>query len=81
MGRWGADFDPDRLADLETALWKAYDRRQPARLFGLLTQELRAQAHASWPWAPEAGGHGMGVRVQIRSATRDEPPLPSSFVL
>jgi hypothetical protein len=51
MGRWGADFDPDRLADLETAMWKAYYRRQPARLFGLLIQGLREQAHASWPRA------------------------------
>ena len=51
MGRWGADFDPDRLAALETAMWKAYYRRQPARLFGLLVQGLRAQAHASWPRA------------------------------
>jgi hypothetical protein len=48
MGRWGADFDPDRLAALETAMWKAYYRRQPARLFGLLVQALREQAHASW---------------------------------
>ena len=51
MGRWGADFDPDRLADLETAMWKAYYRRQPARLFGLLIQGLREQADASWPRA------------------------------
>ena len=51
MGRWGADFDPDRLAALETGMWKAYYRRQPARLFGLLVQGLRAQAHASWPRA------------------------------
>ena len=51
MGRWGADFDPDKLADLETAMWKAYYRRQPARLFGLLVQGVREQAHASWPRA------------------------------
>jgi hypothetical protein len=51
MGRWGADFDPDRLADLETAMWKAYYRRQPARLFGYLLKGLREQAHASWPRA------------------------------
>ena len=51
MGRWGADFDPDRLADLETAMWKAYYRRQPARLFGSLLLGLREQAHASWPRA------------------------------
>ena len=51
MGRWGADFDPDRLAALEMGMWKAYYRRQPARLFGLLVQGLREQAHASWPRA------------------------------
>ena len=51
MGRWGADFDPDRLADLETGMWKAYYRRQPARLFGLLLRGLHEQASASWPRA------------------------------
>jgi hypothetical protein len=51
MGRWGADFDPDRLADLELAMWKAYYRRQPARLFGYLLLGLREQAHVSWPRA------------------------------
>jgi hypothetical protein len=49
MGRWGADFDPDRLAALETRMWKAYYRRQPARLFGLLITALREQARVSWP--------------------------------
>src|SRR4029450_3040068 len=34
LGRWGTGFDPDRLATLETRMWKAYYRRQPARLFG-----------------------------------------------
>ena len=51
MGRWGADFDPDRLAELETGMWQAYYRRQSARLFGLLIRGLREQAHASWPRA------------------------------
>ena len=51
MGRWGSDFDPDRLAELETGMWKAYYRRQPARLFGLLIRGLHEQAHASWPRA------------------------------
>ncbi|MFL5680771.1 MAG: hypothetical protein ACJ77B_09245 [Chloroflexota bacterium] len=44
-------FDADRLASLETRMWKAYYRRQPARLFGLLVLALREQAHASWPRA------------------------------
>ena len=49
--RWGTDFDPDQLARLETRMWKAYYRRQPARLFGLLVQAIRAQARVSWPRA------------------------------
>jgi hypothetical protein len=32
-------------------MWKAYYRRQPVRLFGLLIQALREQADASWPRA------------------------------
>ena len=55
MGRWGSDFDPDRLAELETGMWKAYYRRQPARLFGLLIRGLHEQAKASWPSALAAG--------------------------
>jgi hypothetical protein len=46
--RWGKDFDPDELARLETRMWKAYYRRQPARLFVLLIQALHVQAQVSW---------------------------------
>jgi hypothetical protein len=52
--RWGRDFDPDELARLETRMWKAYYRRQPARLFVLLIRALRAQARVSWPRALKA---------------------------
>ena len=48
---WGRDFDPDALALIETRMWKAYYRRQPARLFGLLVEALRAQAQVGWPRA------------------------------
>ena len=51
MRRWGTAFDADRLATLETRMWKAYYRRQPARLFGWLVYALREQARASWPTA------------------------------
>ena len=51
MRRWGADFDQDRLADLETAMWKAYYRKQPARLFGSLVEAIREQGNVSWPRA------------------------------
>jgi hypothetical protein len=48
VGRWGTGFDADRLATLETRMWKAYYRRQPARLFGWLVLGLREQACVSW---------------------------------
>ncbi len=51
---WGRRFDPDRLAVLELRMWKAYYRRQPARLFGLLVRANREQAGASWPRAVAA---------------------------
>jgi hypothetical protein len=51
LGRWGTDLDADRLATLETRMWKAYYRRQPARLFGWLVLGLREQARVSWPTA------------------------------
>jgi len=48
---WGATFDPDELGRLETRMWKAYYRKEPVRLFGLLVQAVRAQAGVSWPRA------------------------------
>ena len=48
MGRWGADFEPARVASLETRMWMAYYRRQPVRLFALLVLALREQAGVSW---------------------------------
>jgi len=46
--RWGRDFDPDRLANLELGMWKAYYRRQPARLFRLLIRANHEQAGVGW---------------------------------
>jgi hypothetical protein len=51
VGRWGTGFDPDRLATLETRMWKAYYRRQPVRLFAWLLLGLKEQARVSWPRA------------------------------
>jgi hypothetical protein len=51
VGRWGTGFDPDRLATLETRMWKAYYRRQPLRLFAWLVLGLKEQARVSWPRA------------------------------
>ena len=69
MGRWGADFDPDRLADLETRMWKAYYRRQPARLSGYLLRGLHEQAHAPWPRAIAASLFLTKAAAQFARAT------------
>jgi len=71
MGRWGAEFDPDRLADLETAMWKAYYRRQPARLFGLLVKGVREQARTSWPRALAASLFWTRAAAQFARSTGD----------
>ena len=68
---WAPDFDPDRLASLETRMWKAYYRRQPARLFGLLVLALREQAHASWPRALAAAVLLSRAAVRFARATGD----------
>ncbi len=69
--RWGADFDPDELARLETRMWKAYYRRQPARLFGLLVMALREQAHVGWPRALVASVYLTKAAAGFARATGD----------
>jgi hypothetical protein len=69
--RWGADFEPDRLALLELRMWKAYYRRQPARLFGLLVLALREQAAVSWPRAVYAAGLLTKAAVGFARSTGD----------
>ena len=71
MGRWGAEFDPDRLADLETGMWRAYYRRQPARLFGLLVKGVREQARTSWPRALAASLFWTRAAAQFARSTGD----------
>ena len=71
MGRWGAEVDPDRLADLETAMWKAYYRRQPARLFGHLLEGLREQGQASWPRAIAASLYLTRAAARLARSTGD----------
>jgi hypothetical protein len=48
-------FDPDRTADLETDMWKAYYAKQKLRLFGLLVEMLHEQHHYSW-WTATVDG-------------------------
>ena len=68
---WGTDFDPNRLALLELRMWKAYYRRQPARLYGLLVEALREQAGVSWPRAIYAAGLLTRAAVRFSRSTGD----------
>jgi len=68
---WGTDFEPNRLALLELRMWKAYYRRQPARLFGLLVMALREQADVSWPRAIYAAGLLTRAAVGFARSTGD----------
>jgi len=65
---WGRDFDPDRLARLELRAWKAYYRRQPARLFALLVLVNREQARTTWPMALVAAFHLARAAVRFGRA-------------
>ncbi len=69
--RWGTSFDPDRLALLELRMWKAYYRRQPARLFGNLVLALREQGGVSWPRALLAAAWLTRAAAGFARATGD----------
>jgi len=69
--RWGRGFDPDRLAVLELRMWKAYYRRQPVRLFGLLVRALREQANVSLPRAAVAAAFLTRAAAGFARATGD----------
>lgn len=69
--RWGADFDPEALARLETRMWKAYYRGQRARLYGWLVLALREQAHVSYPRALRASGYLTRAAAGFARATDD----------
>ncbi len=68
---WGADFEPNRLALLELRMWKAYYRRQPARLFGVLVMALHEHADVSWPRALYAAALLTRAAVGFARASGD----------
>jgi hypothetical protein len=55
--RSARDFDPDRLADLEAAMWQSYYRQENAALFGDLVIALRQQFRYPWAKAGIAAMH------------------------
>jgi hypothetical protein len=69
--RWGRDFDPDRLASLELGIWKAYYRRQPLRLFGLIVLLYREQARIPWLRALLASFYFARAAVGFARASGD----------
>lgn len=69
--RWGADFDPEALARLETRMWKAYYRGQPLRLGRWLILALREQAGVSWPRALRASLYLTRAAAGFSRATDD----------
>ncbi len=50
-------FDPARLAGLETRMWQAYYSKERVRLFGLLVTMLHEQYHYSWATATREAFH------------------------
>jgi hypothetical protein len=48
-------FDPDRIADLEVDMWKAYYRKEKVRLGWLLVLTLREQYRMTWASATLTG--------------------------
>lgn len=68
---WGRRFDPDRLASLELGMWKAYYRRQPARLFALLVRANHEQARISWPRSILAAFYLARAAVRFGRSTDD----------
>ncbi len=74
---WGRGFDADRLARLELRMWKAYYRRQPLRLFGLLVLANREQAGVGWVRAVAAAARlARGAAAFGRSSGDYEQFLP-----
>jgi hypothetical protein len=68
---WGRQFDPDRLASLELAMWKAYYGRQGPRLFRLLIRANREQARIGWLRAIAAAFWLAWPAVRFGRATGD----------
>ncbi len=71
------EFDPSRLANLETRMWQAYYEKENARLFGLLVVMLREQYHYSWSVALREAFHLARAAARFGNATSNyERVLP-----
>lgn len=70
-------FEPDRLAQLELDMWRAYYSKQRLVLFRLLLVMLREQYHYSWAIAAREGFHLARAASTFGEATSNyESALP-----
>jgi hypothetical protein len=78
-------FEPDRVADLELDMWKAYYAKQRLRLFVLLVTTLREQYGYSWARAIQAGGYLARGAARFGDARGDYdrvlPDLEAAFTI
>lgn len=70
-------FEPARLANLETRMWQAYYDKENLRLFALLVVMLREQYHYSWAVSTREAFHLARAAARFGNARSDyERVLP-----
>jgi hypothetical protein len=70
-------FDPDRLADLEVDMWRAYYEKENVALFRSLLVALREQFRYPWSKAARAGYHLARAAADFGKASNNyERVLP-----
>jgi|SRR5579862_3670512 len=78
-------FDPDRVADLEIDMWKAYYDKRNVRLFADLLTSLHEQNRYPWSTAASAGFHLARAAATFATATGDYervlPDLESAYTI
>ena len=84
-GTWRRDFDADRLAALETLMWRAYYRKQGGLLFRLLVRAYREQAGVSFVRAVAASlllaRAAIGFARSTDEYDRFEPDIARAYGL
>lgn len=78
-------FQPDRLADLETEMWRSYYNRENVNLFRTLITALREQFRYPWSKAGRAGYHLAKAASDFGKATdhyeRVLPDLEKAYAI
>lgn len=74
------DFDPDRLASLEAAGWRAYYDRNWLRVFGLMVQMNREQLRMSLPTAIAAAIDIVRASIAFAPAYGNDVPAATDHL-